>query len=61
MNANLTLPLLTHTYTYTLGVFETNNNSARAFIDNIRKRKGLPIEEKIVNFAEKQRTLNKKK
>eukprot|EP00605_Chrysophyceae_sp_TOSAG23-4_P000020 GSChrysophyteH1.ASY1.ANO1.20.1 assembled CDS len=42
-------------------VFETNNNSARAFIDNIRKRKGLPIEEKIVNFAEKQRTLNKKK
>jgi len=31
-------------------------NQARTFIDNVRKRKGLPIEEKIVVCAEKQRT-----
>lgn len=36
-------------------------NLPRNFIDNVRKRKGLQIEEKIVVFAEKQRTLNKKK
>ena len=36
-------------------------NIARTFIDKTRKRKGLPIEEKIVASAEKQRTLNKKK
>ena len=36
-------------------------NLARIFIDKIRKRKGLPIEEKIVIHAEKQRTLTKMK
>ena len=33
----------------------------RVLIDQVRKRKGLPIEEKVVVCAEKQRTLNKKK
>ena len=37
------------------------HNLPRVLIDQVRKRKGLPIEEKIVVFAEKQRTLNKKK
>jgi len=36
-------------------------NLPRGIIDAVRKRKGLPIEEKIVKSAEKQRTLNKKK
>ena len=36
-------------------------NLPRGIIDTTRKRKGLPIEEKVVMFAEKQRTLNKKK
>ena len=30
-------------------------------IEKVRRRKGLAVEEKIVAFAEKQRTLNKKK
>jgi ribosome assembly protein 1 len=38
-----------------------HHNLARTSIDRVRKRKGLPVEEKIVVFAEKQRTLNKKK
>lgn len=33
----------------------------RLIIDTTRKRKGLAIEEKVVMYAEKQRTLNKKK
>jgi ribosome assembly protein 1 len=37
------------------------HNLAKLFINSIRKRKGLPIDEQIVQFAEKQRTLNKKK
>jgi ribosome assembly protein 1 len=36
-------------------------NMTRVCIDKVRKRKGLPIEEKVVVSAEKQRTLNKKK
>lgn len=40
---------------------EQNNelNKVRILVDKIRKRKGLPIEEKVVAFAEKQRTLRK--
>ena len=38
-----------------------HGNLARGIIDGVRKRKGLAVEEKVVNFAEKQRTLNKKK
>lgn len=37
------------------------SNVAKVLIDKVRRRKGLAIEEKIVESAEKQRTLNKKK
>lgn len=43
------------------GELAAEPNNARELIDKVRKRKGLPVEEKIVAFAEKQRTLNKKK
>ncbi|MPC25037.1 Elongation factor-like GTPase 1 [Portunus trituberculatus] len=36
-------------------------NVARKYINAVRKRKGLAIDEKIVEFAEKQRTLSKNK
>ena len=36
-------------------------NQARAYMNELRKRKGLTIDEKIVEFAEKQRTLTKNK
>ncbi|KAG0724152.1 Elongation factor-like GTPase 1 [Chionoecetes opilio] len=36
-------------------------NVARKYINAVRKRKGLAIDEKIVQFAEKQRTLSKNK
>jgi len=42
-------------------VSNVDHNLPRILIDQARKRKGLPIEEKVVVFAEKQRTLNKKK
>lgn len=38
-----------------------SHNMARQLLDRVRRRKGLAVEEKIVEFAEKQRTLNKKK
>ncbi|KAK8740714.1 hypothetical protein OTU49_002668 [Cherax quadricarinatus] len=38
-----------------------SGNSARKYINAVRKRKGLAIDEKIVEFAEKQRTLSKNK
>eukprot|EP00172_Hildenbrandia_rubra_P001763 Plantae.Rhodophyta-Hildenbrandia_rubra.ctg23534.p1 GENE.Plantae.Rhodophyta-Hildenbrandia_rubra.ctg23534~~Plantae.Rhodophyta-Hildenbrandia_rubra.ctg23534.p1 ORF type:complete len:707 (+),score=134.06 Plantae.Rhodophyta-Hildenbrandia_rubra.ctg23534:1144-3264(+) len=40
---------------------EINNNLARKLVDKVRKRKGLRVEEKTVEKAEKQRTLSKKK
>lgn len=36
-------------------------NRARKYVNDVRKRKGLSIDEKIVEFAEKQRTLTKMK
>lgn len=36
-------------------------NLARVLLDEARRRKGLPVEEKVVEGAEKQRTLSKKK
>ena len=39
----------------------SEHNPVRVVIDKTRKRKGLPVEEKIVAFAEKQRTMGKKK
>eukprot|EP00178_Gracilaria_changii_P001671 TRINITY_DN1238_c0_g1_i14.p1 TRINITY_DN1238_c0_g1~~TRINITY_DN1238_c0_g1_i14.p1 ORF type:complete len:947 (-),score=135.67 TRINITY_DN1238_c0_g1_i14:23534-26374(-) len=47
-----------------LGVSDTtaeNNNIARKLVNSIRRRKGLKVEEKIVDDAEKQRTLSRKK
>lgn len=38
-----------------------HNNLARKLINGVRRRKGLRIEEKIVERAEKQRTLSRKK
>ncbi|PIA61307.1 hypothetical protein AQUCO_00300683v1 [Aquilegia coerulea] len=35
-------------------------NTARKLIDAVRRRKGLPVEEKVVRFASKQRTLARK-
>ncbi|XP_062082330.1 uncharacterized protein LOC133788753 [Humulus lupulus] len=35
-------------------------NTARKLIDNVRRRKGLPVEEKVVQHATKQRTLARK-
>ncbi|CAB0014962.1 unnamed protein product [Nesidiocoris tenuis] len=36
-------------------------NKAKQYVNSVRRRKGLPVEEKIVQHAEKQRTLSKKK
>lgn len=36
-------------------------NVARKYMDEVRKRKGLRVEEQIVKFADKQRTLKKNK
>jgi hypothetical protein len=36
-------------------------NKAREYVDQVRRRKGLFIEKKIVEHAEKQRTLSRKK
>ncbi|XP_013413557.1 elongation factor-like GTPase 1 isoform X1 [Lingula anatina] len=38
-----------------------SENRARIYMDNVRRRKGLKVDERIVEFAEKQRTLSKKK
>ena len=43
------------------GESTNETNVARKYIDDTRKRKGLQIGEKVVAFAEKQRTLSKKK
>ncbi|KAI5964566.1 RIA1 [Candida pseudojiufengensis] len=42
-----------------LGEFAERENVARRYMNNIRRRKGLFIDEKVVNKAEKQRTLKK--
>ena len=36
-------------------------NIARGFMDAVRVRKGMPVEKKLVQHAEKQRTLARKK
>merc|ERR1712117_91786 len=38
-----------------------SENPALRYMNDIRKRKGLKIDEKLVEFAEKQRTLTKSK
>lgn len=42
-----------------LGEFAERENVARRYMNNIRRRKGLFIDEKVVKNAEKQRTLKK--
>jgi ribosome assembly protein 1 len=42
-----------------LGEKADRANIARGYMDAVRKRKGLFVEQKIVEFAEKQRTLKK--
>ena len=38
-----------------------SENQTLAYMNNVRRRKGLQVDEKIVEFAEKQRTLSKNK
>ena len=38
-----------------------SENPARLYMNNVKRRKGLKIDEKLVEFAEKQRTLTKSK
>lgn len=38
-----------------------SENRARKYMDQVRRRKGLMVQHKIVQFAEKQRTLGKNK
>ncbi len=38
-----------------------SENRARGYMNELRRRKGLAVDEKIVEFAEKQRTLTKMK
>ncbi len=38
-----------------------SENLARRYMNEVRRRKGLKVDEKIVEFAEKQRTLSKNK
>jgi ribosome assembly protein 1 len=40
-------------------VFSGISNVSRTLIDRVRRRKGLAVEEKIVESAEKQRTLKR--
>lgn len=42
-----------------LGVYEERENVGRQYMNSIRRRKGLFIDEKVVKNAEKQRTLKK--
>jgi ribosome assembly protein 1 len=39
---------------------DTAPNLARTLVDKVRRRKGLHVEEKLVQSATKQRTLSKK-
>lgn len=42
-----------------LGEKADRANVAKAYVDAVRKRKGMFVERKIIEFAEKQRTLKK--
>ena len=43
------------------GVLEEGRNVAKEWVEKVRKRKGLFVQEKVVEHAEKQRTLARKK
>jgi ribosome assembly protein 1 len=38
-----------------------SENIARKYMNDVRRKKGLSIDEKLIEFAEKQRTLKKNK
>lgn len=38
-----------------------SENIARKYMNDVRRKKGLAVDEKLVEFAEKQRTVSKKK
>lgn len=38
-----------------------SENIARKYMNDVRRKKGLAIDEKLIEFAEKQRTLKKNK
>ena len=42
-----------------LGEKADRENVAKAYMDSVRERKGLFVDRKIVEFAEKQRTLKR--
>lgn len=42
-----------------LGEKADRENVAKAYMDRVRERKGLSVDKKIIEFAEKQRTLKK--
>lgn len=42
-----------------LGEKSDRANVAKVYVDEVRKRKGMFVEKKIVEFAEKQRTLKR--
>lgn len=42
-----------------LGEKADRENIARAYMNSVRERKGMFVEKKIVQFAEKQRTLKR--
>ena len=42
-----------------LGEKADRANVAKGYVDGVRKRKGMFVEKKIVEFAEKQRTLKR--
>ena len=42
-----------------LGEKADRSNIAKGYVDAVRERKGLSVDRKIVEFAEKQRTLKR--
>ncbi|RWS14437.1 translation elongation factor-like protein [Dinothrombium tinctorium] len=43
------------------GAKADTENRALNYVNQVRRRKGLPVDEKIVEYAEKQRTLTRNK
>lgn len=54
------VPSTEEEYTH-FGEKADTENRARKYMNAVRRRKGLPVSEKVVEHAEKQRTLSKKK
>ena len=54
------VPTTEEEYTH-FGEKADSENAARKYMNNVRRRKGLWVNEQIVEFAEKQRTLTRNK